>query len=134
LDRKSKVKGRWSSREGIALSGSSGELRELAGLLEDATEGLTIALAELNDEMIKPYEGAISHIIVHIEQGAKLRIARIGGVMELRGDAGNLAALGECMPDDESLPPFYHVHVEFYPGHFFLAAESEALVIVSVKI
>lgn len=128
---KSNVQGRWHSIEGIELSGNPADLSRLASLLIEATEGLTIMLAEVNSEMIKPYEGMTSHIIIHIEQGAKLRIARTGNVMQLYGDASNLRMLAQNLefPDNEPLSPLYHIHIEFYPDHFFLAANSEPLII-----
>ncbi|SRR5581483_9038382 len=128
---KSNVQGRWSSQEGIELSGNPIDLGRLAGQLIEVTEGLTIILAELSNEMIKPYEGAISHIVVHREPGAKLQIARIGNVMQLSGDTSYLHILAQILefPDNEPLSPIYHVHIEFYPDHFFLAPDSEPLII-----
>jgi hypothetical protein len=66
---KSSVQGRWSSKDGIELSGSPPDLRRLASQLMSATEELTIVLAELNNEMIPPYEGAISHVVIYLDLG-----------------------------------------------------------------
>jgi hypothetical protein len=51
--------------------------------------------------------------------------------MELHGDANNLDLLAEQLefPDDSLLSPIYHIHIEYYPEHFFLAPDSVPLIV-----
>lgn len=132
-NQKSNVQGRWG-RDEIELAGSLGEFRILASQLKEATKGLSITLAELNSEMIKPYVGVLHQIVVQREPGKKVRITRQGEILHLSGDGHYLEMLANTLafPDDTPPTPLgnYHIHVEYFPGHFYLAPDSELMVVV----
>jgi hypothetical protein len=132
-NQKSNVRGRWDRNE-MELAGSPDGLRKLAGQLREATEGLPITLAELDDEMIKPYVGALCQIVVQREPGTKVRLTRLGEVLYLSGDVHYLEILADALefPDDTPPTPLgnYHVHIEYFPDHFYLAPDSEPVVVV----
>lgn len=132
-NQKNNVRGRWD-RDEIELEGSAGELRRLADQLRKATEGLPITLAELNDEMTKPSPGTLSQIVVQREPGTKVRITRRGEILHLCGDERYLEILADTLEFLDDTPPTplgnYHIHIAYFPGHFYLAPDSEPVVVV----
>ncbi|WP_442913916.1 Imm32 family immunity protein [Kribbella sp. NBC_00382] len=123
----------YASRTGeFELSGRRSEFAMLADLLK--TGSGEIVLEPVADP--RPYDGALERLVVRAagELLVSLRAEPVSGVLEFVGGAKYLALLGENFESFavESAGPGDNFHLEYYEGHFYLAADSVPLVVAMI--
>jgi hypothetical protein len=111
------------------LGGTSSEYVELARLVLAGHGRLPLtAVADPS-----PYDNALVEIAVKRRpaQAATITLARETHALEISGDEASLAVLAENLGEfgAESTPD-EHMHIEYFPGHFYLGPNSHPLVAV----
>ncbi|HEV7974235.1 Imm32 family immunity protein [Amycolatopsis sp.] len=115
------------ARESV-LSGDAAEYAELVIVLERGHG--SIALDRIADP--KPYDTALSAIEVREsdDEAVLISVDRERETLVARGPKPLLSVLAELVRDAAaSGDPEGHVHVEYFPGHFYLGEGSESLTI-----
>jgi hypothetical protein len=123
------VRARYARRSGFAVSGDRIALNGLARILRgDASADAAEVLLQPGSEAA-PYEEFMSKLVVRHDSGRvsvtkKLdEVLITGSPQHLRLLAENIEALADDAEGDR------HLHVEYYPDHFYLDQSSEPLVI-----
>ena len=117
----------------VELEGTAEALHELSQVIRELVEAKDLSLA-LPSTSPTPYLGYLES--VRIEQGTgKVCISRTGNQVLISGSPEMLTILShniESMPELQRRPASGmdrdHVHIEYYPGHFYLKEESVPLV------
>jgi hypothetical protein len=113
----------------LELGGTSFEYGELARLVL-AGKGC-LPLAAVADP--SPYDNALVEITVvrRPAQAATITFVRETRTLEISGDEASLTVLAENLSEfgAESTPD-EHLHIEYFPGHFYLGSTSHPLVAV----
>ncbi len=123
-----------SDNSSVEIEGTSEDLRSLSHKIKTCGDGCSIALAVpaafddrglryLNELVVK----VKSHSVMISEAGQKLIIS--GDKEKLLVFSENIDSLLE--PETEGpFPERDHLHVEYYPGHFFLCAEALPVILI----
>ncbi|GHJ47656.1 hypothetical protein Cs7R123_49980 [Catellatospora sp. TT07R-123] len=113
----------------MELSGSCAELRELAGLLRAGAGAYALDAAA--DPA--PYGRALGSVRVERTSGlVELALDADGQTLRIRGAAESLAILAGNFEAVATEPdPHYHVHIEYFPDHMYLAETSDALILIA---
>ena len=107
----------------VELTGSAGSFVEAADLVTGAGGRV---VAESTDPA--PYETCLEALEVQVIEG-KVVIDVVCQELVVRGGAEHLAVLGEVLRDLADEPDLgYHVHIDYFPDHYYLAEESWPLV------
>jgi hypothetical protein len=119
---------RYSSRTGeVAVVGTRVELESLASLIS-AGNGEAICSPEIPTG---PYDRRLGSVMVHTEPGRSVVLNVVNGETLLIG--GDSAKLGVLAKNIQELTRFgkanEHLHVEYFPGHFYLGPESVPTVV-----
>ena len=120
----------------LAVEGTSQALATLAAGLREASPVVELPLNLPSAREIGAYSGFLTTIrISTVDQ--PVEVLRDGFVLQIRGSRSKLGLVAsnieslitseEVVPTRGRIPP--HLHMEFYPGHFFLHPDSEPLVI-----
>ena len=120
---------RYSEKAGFEIVGTARDLHAFAELLRNVAAGLdeTVSCKLLGSEDIAPYDSAIDQI--RIENHADhVSLSREHSVMHSAGDHDALRLLAENI-DGLASNDAPHLHIEYYPGHFYMANGSEPLVV-----
>jgi hypothetical protein len=126
------IVGVYNEQGGVELRGGCDALKDLATLLLN-TRGLSRWMLSVpSSQTPAPYGGFLSTVIVRLTGGA-LPMFRDGAVLHLEGSMNGLEFLaGEinflCQPSETDAPARPHLHVEYYPGHSFLAPSDISMV------
>lgn len=118
---------------GIDLRGDEKSLRALGLRLRNIREGIELPLHVPLGESPAPYTSFATKLSIKPSTGP-VCVEREQDSIVLKGDGAKLEVLaqnfetaaGMSVRDD-------HLHIEFYPGHYFLAAESLPLVVFRVE-
>ena len=119
---------RRSLRSGLEIAGSRDALKQLASWIAAGGGSLSFDKPETSPA---PYERWLDRLAVTASQHSLVTIGIQDDTVRVVGDQTGLATLAENIrifagdagsPDD-------HLHIDYYPGHFFLAEESVPLVV-----
>ncbi|WP_306370985.1 hypothetical protein [Nocardiopsis sp. CC223A] len=107
------------------MSGTREGLLALARVLRGGGEG---ALAPVADPA--PYDRAPARVDVRHRASGKVRVSVDGGTLVIEGAPESLAVLAENVEvfADEAHPR-HHLHVDHFPGHYYLAEGSAPVVV-----
>ncbi|CAL9376364.1 hypothetical protein SUDANB121_00973 [Nocardiopsis dassonvillei] len=91
--------------------------------------GADLALAPVADPA--PYDRALAGVRVQRRTSGKARVSVDGGVLVVEGGPESLAVLAENVEGfaAEEGDPCHHLHIDYLPGHFYLAEGSAPLVV-----
>ena len=109
------------------LCGTAGELTKLAEILQ--SDGGSVSLSSYGDP--SPYDFMLKRLEVTLTSGAiVIRCLTDSGVLQIRGGAAQFELLALNVQDyaDEG-DSMSHLHIDYFPGHDYLAESSESLVI-----
>jgi len=127
------ILGRYGN-SGIDIEGTEESLRELSCVLEGLSSDKVFPLSG-NRPSQDPYPGhaktlrlALSNEPVCIALAGD-EISVCGAADKLRILAQNIRLLADQQKQESSGRTRLHSHIEYYPGHFFLKAESIPLVV-----
>jgi len=117
-------------KSGVDLEGTAASLLELAGRVEGPLGRQTFEL-KMPSVPASPYSGYLRSMEIETGEG-NVRIQRdddriciAGSKEKMRILAKNIASLASQKSDHSS----EHSHIEYFPGHFYLAEGSEPLVV-----
>src|SRR5215203_3745511 len=125
------------TRDGdLELGGSTQGLLSLAErLMRKGETQFDLALSTSGVDPT-PYDGVLSRISVKIGGEQPLCIGRTGATLRIEGSqrtvgifASNLESLARQASERPIGSGKVHMHVEYYPGHYFLDDRSEPIVI-----
>ncbi len=119
--------------EDLELAGTPLELKELADLILNISDSLLSLDLDLTQEAY-PYDKLLGKLQIRFEPEAKVVIQQHEGVLMISGSKENLSVMADNMlqlaghpPSSNSIP--HHLHLEYYPDHYFLDIESTPLVV-----
>jgi hypothetical protein len=124
----STIQCRYSVRSGFELLGSNSDLRHFADELRAVAASNRSARVRCNNEIgPAPYDEAIKEIDIE-PTGGQLRMSYDNSFMRVAGDTASLDLLAENidMLIDGNAP---HLHVEYYPGNYYVDSDSEPLIV-----
>jgi len=128
--------GLYTKDRDLELGGSTHDLLGLAErLMRKGETQFDIALSTSGIDPT-PYDSVLSRISVKTGGEQPLYIARTGATLRIEGSrrtveifASNLESLVRQASERANGSVRAHLHVEYYPGHYFLDERSEPLVI-----
>jgi hypothetical protein len=125
--------GRYSSSDQIEITGNASVLVELADLLICDNKWVVRPLTVPSQELAAPYDGFLSQLRrdVRDESDEKLLVKRRDDELYICGSPPFLELLAQnirFLAEDKSQFSGNHLHVEYYPDHFFLSSASDALI------
>lgn len=124
------VRVRYAEATGEAeVSGTRAGLLALAGVLRSGSGGLP--LAPMTDPA--PYDRVLAQLSVRLRETGKVRISADpdDGALVIEGGPDALAVLAGNIEDFATeADSCHHLHVEYFPGHHYLA-EGPAPVVVT---
>jgi hypothetical protein len=120
----------------LELGGSPGGLSSMAKRLTRKSETQFNIPLSTSGVDPAPYDGVLTQLSVKIGGEQPLYIGRTGATLRIEGSkrtvgifASNLDSLVRQDSEHPTGSARVHMHVEYYPGHYFLDARSEPLVI-----
>lgn len=117
------------SESGVDLSGSASEL---VGLALTLSTGMGITEASASAE---PSFGGTEltsvEVLVRSGTGVRIGVDSEHRALLIEGDRMGLSALADEMRSMAEMNDGGHQHIEYYPGHYYLAAGSLAMVVNS---
>jgi len=117
-------------RSGIDLEGSAMSLLEFAGRVEGLRGRETFGL-RMPSAPASPYTGYLRSLEIKVGEG-NVHILRDDDRVHIAGSVEKMGILAKniaSLASQESNHSSEHSHIEYYPGHFYLAEESEPLVL-----
>jgi hypothetical protein len=111
-----------------SLDGSPADYRALARVLR-AGEG-TVALRTEVD--VTPYDGALAEVVVHRTEGdtVLMSVDREANRFVIEGPERLLEIVAQTLENAAEVhDPKGHVHLDPFPGHFYLDEQSAQLII-----
>lgn len=115
-----------ASRDGMSMKGVLEDIGDFVGRL-CAGRSFELPLEASGDP--RPYDELLRWIIVTVSDGLVV-IRKDAETLRIEGAREYIANLGqhiESLLRDTQLPS--HTHIEYYPGHFYLREDAEALVV-----
>lgn len=112
----------------VDVSGSAADLRDLANFLRSIGGGVLRADAPADPS---PYEHSSSRVEVVVDDTSELLLTSLDEdrqALRLIGPNWALELLADNVADQAS-DPAGHLHVEWFPDHFYLAPGSVSLVV-----
>ncbi len=126
----------YSKMSGIQLEGSSTEFQRMSEIVRLAKPDMTVEFTSIPADAVAPFDRSLSFLRVSTSDG-KVRVSVREESVYLEGSTTSLWSLAEQFSflagkrDDDSQTQIpYHVHLEVYDGHPFLAPESESLILM----
>jgi hypothetical protein len=115
----------------IELAGRPLELRALASILRSQEE-TSLSLSQPN-ESPQPYSEWLSSLAVRSEDQIRMLVVVEGGALVLAGQLAALQILAENLSAFAENPSVMggHLHIEYFPDHFYLRPGSAPLTVVS---
>ncbi len=120
---------RYSADDSVELTGSPGVLRALANLLgRGESEVVAVPVPTTRPD---PYDGWLESIAIHPEEEPLLLIRRERRQLVLSGGRNSLAILADNVETlaNSSNDGEEHMHIEYFPGHYYLREGSVPLVL-----
>ena len=108
----------------LEFRGNRDDFRKLANLLAQSAGELR---AENGCELA-PYPHFGSAVVIKLIGGEKLKVKVDHDVVVIEGDAPRFNLLASNVKSLAEAEPPYHTHIEHYPDHPYLAADSFPLV------
>lgn len=110
----------------VEVSGTRAGLLALAGVLRG---GGDLALAPVADPA--PYDRAPARLRVRLREAGRVRVSVDDTILLIEGGPGSIAVLAENVEGfaAEADDPRHHLHIDYFPGHFYLAEGSAPLVV-----
>lgn len=121
----------------LNLCGDANRLRRLVDTLADI--GKLPAVIELDRERNpSPYDGLLKEISIALKLGAKVYIGQEEEKMVISGSQECLFILADDIKflvenSISSNSELYHIHIEYYPEHFYVEKESTPLVVCCIS-
>jgi hypothetical protein len=116
----------------VKLAANGQELDDLADAIESGSGFL-----ELNTALdVRPYDVALSKLSIAVSDRQTVRIAvdRDGRRLLISGAVQHLAVLAQNLRGlAREGRPGEHLHIEYFPGHFYLDQQSAPFVVESTK-
>ena len=132
------IRALYYGESGVEIEGSADALRELSDKLVNCDGTSQVALATTSNSDTRGLSPAsVRRISVHpgpvaiSRSDTKLSIS--GSKEKLLVLAQNVSWLADHEKPGTSSKIRDHIHVEYHPGHFFLAAESLPLTVIRVE-
>jgi len=123
------IVGRFGS-SGIDLEGTSASLIELAERVQRSEGHETLELS-IPSAPASPYSGYLRSLQIEIGEGS-VQILRDHDRLYIKGTPEKIEILAENIASLASQKSSYsveHLHIEYFPGHFYLTEGSEPLVL-----
>lgn len=117
-----------ASEKELDLSGSPGELRELASRIVAIAPGERIRFAADQTAIAEPYDRLLIALEVVASEGA-VKISVENETLVAAGTADSLRSFASLLEFEDATPRGYHHHYEWYPGNEFIAPDSTPLVV-----
>jgi hypothetical protein len=118
----------------IEIEGSGDALRELASELQRLHGDLTLTLF-VPARPASPYDGYAKALTL-VPRGDYVRVSQTGDEIFISGARDKLDILAKNigrLAEGEDAPPLSggkrHLHIEYYPGHFYVESGSIPLVV-----
>ena len=110
----------------VELSGSVNELNDLSKQLQLVSAEITLKPRIENSLSSGKYlEGIrVKHLINHL-----VKISVNDNFLLIEGSPEKLAVLSQNLETDENDLKDYHIHIEYFEGHFYLSPESIPLIV-----
>ncbi len=135
--------GDYSHLSDLAVDGDLEDLLELAALLENNSGILKVSFYFEGVDP-SPYDGVLKKLRAEITDDDKLLVKCTETTLEIRGTKEHMRKLAHNVhvPARETLemdlpkggiPRHSHIHVEWYPNHFYLDENSDPLVVTANK-
>ncbi|RJQ70244.1 hypothetical protein D5S17_29495 [Pseudonocardiaceae bacterium YIM PH 21723] len=115
----------------LEISGDRAELGELAGVL---SRGYGELQGEAVDDL-KPYDRSLGlvRVVVREREGVSLEVLEDEETLLIAGTREGLAILGKNVKGlSVSGGQGEHLHIEYFPGHFYLTEDSLPVVVTLV--
>ena len=123
----------------LNLCGNVNGLSRLADTLIDIGK-LPAVIVLIRERNPSPYDGLLEEISIALKPDAKVYIGQEEEKMVISGSqeylsilADNLRFLVENSISFSLNSEFYHIHIEYYPEHFYLEKESIPLVVCCTR-
>jgi hypothetical protein len=122
-----------SSGGELMIEGTAAALRDLAEILVISE---LVPRSLLLDPSVdpRPYDRALRQIAVELSKQPKVRFTRDGDTLKIQGGvadlcllADNITVLVEGADPHQAVTP--HLHLDYYPEHQLLRADSESVVV-----
>ena len=125
--------GRFALDGEIEVAGDGAALRSLAERLL-VSSGVTVSLDPLAADAMRPYDGALTTVTVRPEGREAVSVRRRGHRLVIRGGRENLAILAANVRflADCAATSGGHLHLDYHPGHAYLAKGTQPVVIIAV--
>ena len=129
------ITGLYTEAGDIELRGGVGALRRFAELLSADVPSYVLALDTSQTARIAPYDHLLTAI--HIMHNAGLVcISRSGSVLEIAGSRQKVKVLSDNLTRfadsvESGTGRETHLHIEYFPDHYYLAASSLPIVVTS---
>lgn len=119
---------RGSLTSGLEIAGSQDALMQLADWIAAGGGALSFEKPETTPA---PYERWLTGLTVTASQHPLVKIGTDDDTVSVVGGRTGLATLAENIRifAGDAGSPDNHLHIDYYPGHFFLAEESVPLVV-----
>ena len=124
-----RVRWRYAARSGFEVSGDRAALKILAEVLRRHESGDTSEVALETGFDVASYEESMRGLVVRHDNG-RVCIVKDSDKVVINGSPHHLRLLAEnieAVADDGEVDQ--HLHIEYYPDHFFLDERSEPLVV-----
>jgi hypothetical protein len=123
------IVGRYSFEGDISLEGTQQALSQLAAVVKLAG---TYPLVVPEKALVAPYDAFLERLEITFSD-PRVRIARRDRSLSISGPKWGLKALSETISWlSQPSSAGQHVHVEYYPDHYYLDASSEPIVVNAV--
>lgn len=125
------IVGSYTTDKSVELAGNASALLELAARLgaDEPTKTYVLTVPLIGSPA--PYDGFLEAIRI-IQRDGPVEISREGKDLVITGSPDNLSALSldiSSIPDQTYSGVAPHIHVEYYPGHPYLASSALPMVI-----
>ena len=117
---------------GINLEGDAESFCELAQAIREAGDAREFILTIPSKDAPNPYPGLADRLVIQTTNGSVL-ITRDASRIGITGSSEKLNALAKNIDFAARNAQSKHQHLEFYPGHFFLAPDSVPLIITRLE-
>jgi len=117
----------------LEIEASGKELSDLAAFLQDET-GTRYDNVSVARHANEAYSKCLSRIMVDRVEGQSVRLSvQADECLVITGDARKIAVLAANIASGARMPAGEHTHIDFYPGHLWLAEDSYPLVVSKTR-
>jgi hypothetical protein len=113
----------------LELAGTADELRSLGGAIESGAGSFAL---QTNAD-VSPYDIALRHLKIETNsrEGVAISVDQENNQIIISGPIERLMILGQNVSNAASSGD--HLHIEYFPDHFYLDRDSVPLVIVPAR-